>query len=65
MKKIKKYCNFCRKLMAVAQNSQRYHPECFLKHRFEYQQKWWKAKRTVRETYFTLEKKLREMEKKI
>lgn len=63
--KNKHFCKLCNKSMKIASNSQKYHPECFLRHRFQYQQDWWKAKRTVRETYFSLAKKLKEMEKKI
>lgn len=54
--------NLCKKCQKLITDSPRrkYHSDCFLIHRKTYLEQWWKAKKVVVDTYFTLAQKAEE-----
>ncbi|MEK6882222.1 MAG: hypothetical protein AABY22_21570 [Nanoarchaeota archaeon] len=52
-------CKYCQKLITDSPK-RKYHSDCFLLHRKTYLEQWWKAKKKVSDTYFTLAQKVDE-----
>lgn len=49
-------CKQCQKLITDSPR-RKYHSDCFRIHRRTYLEQWWKAKKKVADTYFTLAQK--------